>query len=41
MVFFREVFGKHVKKLCFEYHGLLDTIVFLEYLKLYSNLKFL
>jgi hypothetical protein len=28
------------KKLCFEYHGLLDTMIFLEYLKLHSNPKF-
>lgn len=30
----------HCKKLCFEYHGLIVTMVFLEYLKLNSNPKF-
>jgi hypothetical protein len=39
-IFSREVFGKHVKKISFECHGLLDTMVFLEYLKLHSNPKF-
>jgi hypothetical protein len=38
--FFREVFDLHVKKLCFEYHGLLDIMIFLNYLKFYSNPKF-
>jgi hypothetical protein len=31
----------HCKKLCFEYHGFIDFMIFLEYLKLYSNPKFL
>lgn len=31
----------HCKKLCFEYHDFVDTMVFLEYLKLHYNPKFL
>jgi hypothetical protein len=30
----------YCKKLCFEYHGFIDTIVFLEYLKLHTYPKF-
>lgn len=40
MVFYARGVWLLIQKLCFEYHGLLDTIVFWEYLKLHSNSKF-
>jgi hypothetical protein len=40
MVFFLGSVWLAYKKLCFKYHYLLDTMIFLEYLKYHSNLKF-
>jgi hypothetical protein len=41
MVFFQGGVWLACEKLCFEYHGLLDSMIFLGYLKLHFDPKFL
>jgi hypothetical protein len=41
IMFLTKIVWLYGTKLYFEYHSFVDTMIFLEYLKLHSNIKFL